>query len=120
MARVCLIRAELRVYVRAMDSAGKRHGDACPACIAEHHDLPFSRVVGNWFKRPALSLTQPAPQHQNSVFTQWRATALASFAFASYVRACTKQNVFAANPDKLRGAQAGLDSQRQQRTITAT
>ena len=66
-----------------------------------------------------MSLTQPTPQHQNSVFTQWRATALASFAFASYVRACTKQNVFAANPDKLRGAQAGLDSQRQERTITA-
>jgi hypothetical protein len=56
----------------------------------------------------------------NSVFTQWRATAFATLAFASYVCAGAKQNVFAAKPDKLRGTQAGLDSQCQKRTITAT
>src|SRR5258708_2458577 len=38
------IHGESRAYARAMDSAGKRYGDACPACIAGHHDLTRFRA----------------------------------------------------------------------------
>ena len=77
-----------------------------------------SGVVGKAGSRGlALAFSQPIAQHDDGVFAQGRAAALAALALASHVRAGAEHDVLAAKTDEFGGAQSGLDGQHQQRPI---